>query len=111
MWQHLSAWRAAASFRPVMNHVLTLIANRAATTLDAATIARVREATNGSEPDILSPGEAADILVAKPPDLDVVRAALEKKTHRRHRGQSPWPAQGPADRGYGFHHHHQRNPR
>ncbi|MSP29045.1 MAG: phosphoserine phosphatase SerB [Acetobacteraceae bacterium] len=62
-----------------MNHVLTLIANRAATTLDAATIARVREATNGSEPDILSPGEAADILVAKPPDLDVVRAALEKK--------------------------------
>ena len=62
-----------------MNHVLTLIANRAATTLDAATIARVRDAVAGGEPDILSPGEAADIPVAKPPDPDMVRAALEKK--------------------------------
>jgi phosphoserine phosphatase len=60
-----------------MTHVLTLVADRTATTLDVATIARVRDAIQGAEPDPLSPGEAADIACPMPPDLDLVRAALD----------------------------------
>lgn len=59
-----------------MHHVLTLVANRAATTLTPAIIARVRDAVAGAEPAILSPGEAADIPLVAAPDMDVVRAAL-----------------------------------
>ncbi len=59
-----------------MPHVLTLIADRTATALDDATIARVREAIQGREPDLLSPGEAADIGCATAPDMLVVRHAL-----------------------------------
>ena len=51
-----------------MSHVLTLIADRAATTLSAALIARVREAVGGGPTDMLSPGEAADIPCGAPPD-------------------------------------------
>jgi phosphoserine phosphatase len=60
-----------------MTHILTLVADRTATTLDPATIARVRDAIQGGPPEILSPGEAADIACAVPPDLDLVRAALD----------------------------------
>ena len=59
-----------------MTHVLTLVADRTATSLDAATIARVRDAIQGASPEILSPGEAADIACPDAPDLDMVRAAL-----------------------------------
>jgi len=59
-----------------MSHVLTLIAARTATTLDSATIVRVRDAIRGGEPAMLSPGEAADIPVAGAPDMNVVRAAI-----------------------------------
>jgi phosphoserine phosphatase len=59
-----------------MPHVLTLVAARAATTLDRATIDAVREATRGGEPVILSPGEAADIPTEKAPDMQRIRAAL-----------------------------------
>ena len=62
-----------------MSHVLTLIAARTATTLDAATVAAVRDAVRGSPPDFLSPGEAADISLRTPPDMAAVRAALGKK--------------------------------
>lgn len=62
-----------------MTHILTLIADRSATTLDAATIARVRDAVRGAAADVLSPGEAADIPVKDAPDMDVVRAAIGKK--------------------------------
>src|SRR6185312_11119444 len=61
---------------PPMTHVLTLVADRTATSLDAATIARVRDAIQGASPEILSPGEAADIACPDAPDLDMVRAAL-----------------------------------
>ena len=44
-----------------MTHVLTLVVDRAATTLTDALIARVRDAIEGGMPHILSPGEAADI--------------------------------------------------
>jgi phosphoserine phosphatase len=61
-----------------MTHILTLVADRTATALRAATIARVRDAIQGGPPDILSPGEAADIpCPAGPPDLDLVRATLD----------------------------------
>jgi phosphoserine phosphatase len=61
-----------------MTHILTLVADRTATALGAATIARVRDAIQGNPPDILSPGEAADIpCPAGPPDLHLVREALE----------------------------------
>jgi phosphoserine phosphatase len=62
-----------------MRHVLTLIAARTATTLDAATVAAVRDAVRGAPPDFLSPGEAADIPLREPPDMAAVRAALGKK--------------------------------
>ncbi|HXT79095.1 MAG TPA: phosphoserine phosphatase SerB [Acetobacteraceae bacterium] len=59
-----------------MSHVLTLIANRQATSLTTARIARVRDALAGGEAVILSDGEAADIPIAADPDMDSVRAAL-----------------------------------
>lgn len=62
-----------------MTHILTLIANRAATTLDDPTIARVRDAVRGGTLDILSPGEAADIQLATSPDMALVRAVLGNK--------------------------------
>ncbi len=37
----------------------------------------MREAVAGGEPDILAPGEAADIPCATPPDMAIVEAALE----------------------------------
>jgi phosphoserine phosphatase len=60
-----------------MSHVLTLVADRSATTLSAAVIARVREAVAGGPPDILAHGEAADIACREPPDPARVEAALE----------------------------------
>ncbi len=60
-----------------MSHVLTLVADRTATTLSDAVIARVREAVGGAPPVILSPREAADIPCRAVPDAAVVEAALE----------------------------------
>jgi len=62
-----------------MTHILTLIANRAATMLDDALIARVRDAVRGGAPDVLSPGEAADIPVAEAPEMNMVRAAIGER--------------------------------
>jgi phosphoserine phosphatase len=59
-----------------MSHVLTLVVDRAATTLGDASIALVRDAIQGGEPVILSPGEAADIPVRVPPEMALVAAAL-----------------------------------
>jgi phosphoserine phosphatase len=60
-----------------MSHVLTLIADRTATTLSAAVIARVRTAMDGGPPEMLSPGEATDIPCRVVPDPAVVERALE----------------------------------
>jgi phosphoserine phosphatase len=60
-----------------MAYVLTLVADRDATTLTDAAIARVRAAVDGGPPEILSPGEAADIPVRAVPDPATVAAALE----------------------------------
>ena len=59
-----------------MPHVVTLIADRAATTLTPAVILGVRDAVGGGEPVILSPGEAADIPVPAAPDIATMQAAL-----------------------------------
>ncbi len=61
----------------LMPHIVTLVAAREATTLQPATIARVRDAVRGGTPVPLSPGEAVDILCPGPPDMAAVRAALE----------------------------------
>ncbi len=60
-----------------MSHVLTLIADRSAASLTPAILNRVRNAVGGQPPNVLSPGEAADIPVFKVPDPDLVQAALE----------------------------------
>jgi phosphoserine phosphatase len=59
-----------------MTHVLTLVVDRDATVLSDAIIARVRDAIQGGPPEILSPGEAADIPCREAPPPDVVAAAL-----------------------------------
>jgi phosphoserine phosphatase len=59
-------------------HVLTLIANRDAATLSGTQVARVRDAIGGSATiDVLSRGEAMDLTLHTPPDLEAVRAALD----------------------------------
>ncbi len=60
-----------------MHTILTLVANREATTLSPAVLNRVRDAVRGAMPVILSEGEAADIPLAAPPKMDDVHAALE----------------------------------
>jgi phosphoserine phosphatase len=59
-----------------MSQILTLIADRTATVLTPAIIAQVRDAVAGGEQIILSPAEAADILLNAAPDMDAVRAAI-----------------------------------
>ena len=61
-----------------MPYVLTLVANRAATSLTSGVIGHVREVVGGGgEPVTLSPGEAADIPLPAVPDMEAVRAALD----------------------------------
>jgi phosphoserine phosphatase len=59
-----------------MPHIVTLVAARAATALQAADIDAVRAAVQGGQPVILSPGEAVDIPTEAAPDMQRVRAAL-----------------------------------
>jgi phosphoserine phosphatase len=58
-------------------HVLTLIANREATSLTDALLTRVRDALGGGTITVLSPNEAVDISCNAAPDLAAVRAALD----------------------------------
>ena len=59
-----------------MSYVLTLIADREATSLEPALVARVREALRAGEPVVLSAGEAADLPLAALPSREAVAAAL-----------------------------------
>jgi len=59
-----------------MRHILTLVADRNATSLTAAMIRRVGEAVRGSDPVMLSEGEAADIPCLEPPDPIAIQQAL-----------------------------------
>ena len=59
-----------------MTHVLTLIADRAATSLTAGLVNAVRDAVAGGVPVELSANEAVDIPVPADPNLAAVRSAL-----------------------------------
>jgi len=59
-----------------MPQMLTLVANRDATSLTRSLIAHVREVAGGGIVTILSPDEAVDIACASPPDLNNIRHAL-----------------------------------
>jgi phosphoserine phosphatase len=59
-----------------MSSVLTLVVDRTATSLDDATIARVRDAARSGPAIVLSAGEAVDLPCAAPPDMRVVAEAL-----------------------------------
>ncbi|MBS0561910.1 MAG: phosphoserine phosphatase SerB [Proteobacteria bacterium] len=63
-----------------MAFVLTLVAARAATTLERGDIDAVRDAVRGSAPLVLSAGEAVDIAAEAAPDMARVRAAIGKRT-------------------------------
>jgi phosphoserine phosphatase len=61
-----------------MRHVVTLVADRAAASLTPAVIRSVRDAVGGGETTMLSPGEAADIILDAAPDMGTVRTALDR---------------------------------
>ena len=60
-----------------MRHIVTLVANRSATSLLPATIASVRDVVSGGTPTVLSRSEAADIPATMAPDMAAVHTALE----------------------------------
>jgi len=61
-----------------MSHIITLVADRTATSLTAPVVNRMRDALGGgTEPTILSAGEAVEFMVAAKPDMAIARAALE----------------------------------
>jgi phosphoserine phosphatase len=59
-----------------MTSILTVIAQREATTLTPALLNQIRNAVRGAPPIVLSPGEAADIPLSVPLDQVALRAAL-----------------------------------
>ncbi|ACI51540.1 phosphoserine phosphatase SerB [Gluconacetobacter diazotrophicus PA1 5] len=63
-----------------LSHILTLVANRDATTLTDAHVSAARDMVKGGPPSILSPGEAVDIPCPAPgpgmPTLDTIRAVF-----------------------------------
>ena len=60
-----------------MASILTLVANRDATSLTPAVIDRMRSAVQGRSVEILSEGEAVDIACAAEPDQATIERALE----------------------------------
>jgi phosphoserine phosphatase len=60
-----------------MCYIVTLVADRSATSLLPSTIARVRDAVGGGTLAVLSASEAVDIPVAEAPDMSAVHTALE----------------------------------
>ena len=60
-----------------MSHVLTLVVDRTSASLSDAIIARVGDVIQSRPAVLLSPGEAADLPCAAPPDMAAVAAALE----------------------------------
>jgi len=62
-----------------MTLILTVVAQREATTLTPALLNQIRNAVRGAPPVVLSPGEAADIPISAPPDGAVLAAAIDGK--------------------------------
>jgi phosphoserine phosphatase len=59
-----------------MTSILTVVAQREATSLTPALLNQIRNAVRGAPPVVLSAGEAADIPLSGPLDLVALRAAL-----------------------------------
>jgi phosphoserine phosphatase len=62
-----------------MTFILTVVAQREATSLTPALLNQIRNAVRGAPPVVLSPGEAADIPLSVPLDATALSAALEGK--------------------------------
>lgn len=62
-----------------MTYILTVVAQREATSLTPALLNQIRNAVRGAPPVVLSAGEAADIPLSVPLDQAALRAALEGK--------------------------------
>jgi phosphoserine phosphatase len=60
-----------------MTEILTIVAQREATTLTPALLNQIRNAVRGAPPVVLSPGEAADIPLSVPLDQAALRNALD----------------------------------
>jgi phosphoserine phosphatase len=60
-----------------MTEILTIVAQREATTLTPACLDQIRNAVRGAPPVVLSPGEAADIPLSVPLDQTALRAVLD----------------------------------
>jgi phosphoserine phosphatase len=60
-----------------MAFILTVVAQREATSLTPARLNRIRNAVRGAPPNILSEGEAADIPVSVTPDAAILSEAIE----------------------------------
>jgi phosphoserine phosphatase len=59
-----------------MTSILTIVAQREATTLTPALLNQIRNAVRGAPPVVLSPGEAADIPLSVPHDPAALRQAI-----------------------------------
>ena len=62
-----------------MTSILTVVAQREATSLTPAMLNQIRNAVRGSPPVVLSPGEAADIPLSVALDQTALRAAIDGK--------------------------------
>ena len=62
-----------------MTFILTVVAQREATSLTPAMLNQIRNAVRGSPPVVLSPGEAADIPLSVALDQTALRAAIDGK--------------------------------
>jgi phosphoserine phosphatase len=62
-----------------MTDILTVVAQREATSLTPALLNQIRNAVRGAPPVVLSPGEAADIPLSVPLDQSALRQALGDK--------------------------------
>jgi phosphoserine phosphatase len=67
----------AIGYQPAMTSILTVVAQREATSLTPAMLNQIRNAVRGAPPVILSPGEAADIPLSVPLDPAALRAAID----------------------------------
>ena len=78
--QHSLACTGARCQVPAaMTYILTVVAQREATTLSPAMLNQIRNAVRGAPPVVLSPGEAADIPLSVPLDQIALRNAIEGK--------------------------------
>ncbi len=62
-----------------MTDILTIVAEREATSLTPALLNQIRNAVRGAPPVVLSPGEAADIPLSIPLDAAALQAAIGDK--------------------------------